>query len=294
MAIAETLALTPDIVKGSQALGSVFNILHRKTIIDSNNSSAEMVTNIIGDIEFKNVSFKYPARPDITIFEDLNLRISAGKSVAVVGQSGSGKGTVIALVMRFYDPISGTILIDGHDIKSLNLRSLRMKIGLVQQEPGLFSTTIYENIKYGNQEASEIEVMKAAKAANAHGFISRMPNGYQTQVGLQLSGGQKQRVAIARAILKDPSILLLDEATSALDAASERQVQEALDRLMEGRTTILVAHQLTTIRDANRIAVLKSGRVVEIGSHGSLLKNPDSIYKQLVNLQHETTVQSLE
>ncbi|TYK31479.1 ABC transporter B family member 13-like isoform X2 [Cucumis melo var. makuwa] len=253
-----------------------------------------MVTNIIGDIEFKNVSFKYPARPDITIFEDLNLRISAGKSVAVVGQSGSGKGTVIALVMRFYDPISGTILIDGHDIKSLNLRSLRMKIGLVQQEPGLFSTTIYENIKYGNQEASEIEVMKAAKAANAHGFISRMPNGYQTQVGLQLSGGQKQRVAIARAILKDPSILLLDEATSALDAASERQVQEALDRLMEGRTTILVAHQLTTIRDANRIAVLKSGRVVEIGSHGSLLKNPDSIYKQLVNLQHETTVQSLE
>ncbi|KGN60047.1 ABC transporter B family member 13 isoform X1 [Cucumis sativus] len=297
LAIAETLALTPDIVKGSQALGSVFNILHRKTIIDSNNPSAEMVTNIIGDIEFNNVSFKYPARPDITVFEDLNLRVSAGKSLAVVGQSGSGKSTVIALVMRFYDPISGTILIDGRDIKSLNLRSLRMKIGLVQQEPALFSTTIYENIKYGNQEASEIEVMKAAKAANAHGFISRMPNSYQTHVGdrgVQLSGGQKQRVAIARAILKDPSILLLDEATSALDAASERQVQEALDRLMEGRTTILVAHRLTTIRDANRIAVLKSGRVVEIGSHDSLLKNPHSIYKQLVNLQHETTVQSLE
>ncbi|XP_023535471.1 ABC transporter B family member 13-like [Cucurbita pepo subsp. pepo] len=297
LAIAETLALTPDIVKGSQALGSVFNILHRRTAIDSDNRSAEMVTNIRGDIEFRNVSFKYPARPDITIFEDLNLRVSAGKSLAVVGRSGSGKSTVIALVMRFYNPMSGTISIDGRDITSLNLRSLRMKIGLVQQEPALFSTTVHENIKYGNQEASEIEVMKAAKAANAHGFISRMPNGYATHVGdrgVQLSGGQKQRVAIARAILKEPSILLLDEATSALDAASEKQVQEALDRLMEGRTTILVAHRLTTIRNANRIAVLKSGRVVEIGSHDSLLKNPNSIYKQLVNLQQETSVQSLE
>ncbi|XP_022141195.1 ABC transporter B family member 13-like isoform X3 [Momordica charantia] len=295
LAIAETLALAPDIVKGSQALGSVFNILYRKTAIDSDNPSAEMVTDIRGDVEFRNVSFKYPARPDITILEDLNLRVSAGKSLAVVGQSGSGKSTVIALVMRFYDPISGTISIDGRDIRSFNLRSLRMKIGLVQQEPTLFSTTIYENIKYGNHEASEIEVMKAAKAANAHGFVSRMPNGYETHVGdrgVQLSGGQKQRVAIARAILKDPSILLLDEATSALDAASEKQVQEALDRLMEGRTTIIVAHRLTTIRDADRIAVLKNGRVVEIGSHDSLLKNPNSVYKQLVNFQQETTVQS--
>ncbi|KAJ7966889.1 ABC transporter B family protein [Quillaja saponaria] len=290
LAIAETLALTPDIVKGSQALGSVFSILKRKTAIQADDPNSKAVTDVKGHIEFRNVCFKYPTRPDITIFEDLTLKVSAGKSLAVVGQSGSGKSTVISLVMRFYDPISGIVLIDGSDIKSLYLRSLRQRIGLVQQEPSLFSTTIYENIKYGNEEASEIEVMKAAKAANAHDFISSMPDGYQTEVGergAQLSGGQKQRVAIARAILKDPSILLLDEATSALDTSSERLVQEALDKLMEGRTTILVAHRLSTVRDANNIAVLQNGRVVEIGSHERLLAKPGSIYKQLVSLQQE-------
>ncbi|CAK9148306.1 unnamed protein product [Ilex paraguariensis] len=294
LAVAETLALAPDIVKGSQALGSIFYILHRKTAINPDNPTAKVVTDIKGDIEFWNVSFKYPTRPDIAILDELKLKISAGKSLAVVGQSGSGKSTVIALVMRFYDPTSGTVLIDGFDIKSLNLKSLRLKIGLVQQEPALFSTTIYENIKYGNGEASEIEIMKAAKAANAHGFISRMPEGYQTQVGdrgVQLSGGQKQRVAIARAILKDPSILLLDEATSALDTVSEKQVQEALDKLREGRTTILIAHRLSTIRDADSIAVLQRGKVVESGSHHQLISNPGSIYKQLVSLQQETNIQ---
>ncbi|XP_041019693.1 ABC transporter B family member 13-like isoform X2 [Juglans microcarpa x Juglans regia] len=297
LAIAETLALTPDIVKGSQALGSVFGILKRKTAIDSNNPTSKMVTHVKGNIEFRKVCFKYPARPDITIFEDLNLRVSSGKSLAVVGQSGSGKSTVIALVMRFYDPTFGTVLIDGYDIKRLNLKSLRRKIGLVQQEPALFSTTIYENIKYGNEQASEIEVMKAAKAASAHEFISRMPEGYKTQVGekgVQLSGGQKQRVAIARAMLKDPAILLLDEATSALDTASEKLVQEALNKLMEGRTTILVAHRLSTIRDADRIAVLQNGRVIEIGSHEHLSRKPGSIYGQLVNLQQENKVQVLD
>ncbi|KAK7376713.1 hypothetical protein VNO80_02127 [Phaseolus coccineus] len=290
LAIAETLALTPDIVKGSQALGSVFGILQRRTSITPNDPNSKIVTVVKGEIEFRNVSFKYPMRPDITIFQNLNLRVSAGKSLAVVGQSGSGKSTVISLVMRFYDPDSGSVLIDECDIKSLNLRSLRMKIGLVQQEPALFSTTIYENIKYGKEEASEIEVMKAAKAANAHEFISRMPEGYETEVGergVQLSGGQKQRVAIARAILKDPSILLLDEATSALDTVSERLVQEALDKLMEGRTTILVAHRLSTVRDADSIVVLQNGRVAEMGSHERLMAKPGSIYKQLVSLQHE-------
>lgn len=290
LAVAETLALTPDIVKGSQALGSVFGILHRKTSIEPNDSTSNIVTNIKGDIEFRNVSFKYPMRPDVTIFEDLNLKISAGKSLAVVGQSGSGKSTVIALIMRFYDPISGAVLIDGYDIKTLNLRSLRKKMSLVQQEPALFSTTIYENIKYGKEEASEIEILKAARAANAHRFISRMPEGYQTNVGdrgVQLSGGQKQRVAIARAILKNPSILLLDEATSALDTESEKLVQEALDNLMEGRTTVVVAHRLSTIRNADTIAVLQQGKVVEIGSHEQLTRKPagSSVYKQLVNLQ---------
>ncbi|OIW21800.1 hypothetical protein TanjilG_10976 [Lupinus angustifolius] len=292
LAIAETLALTPEIVKGSQALGSVFSILQRKTAINPNDPNSKMVSDIKGDIEFKNVSFKYPMRPDIIIFDNLNLKVSAGKSLAVVGQSGSGKSTVISLVMRFYDPTSGSVMIDECDIKSLNLRSLRMRIGLVQQEPALFSTTVYENIKYGKDEASEIEVMKAAKAANAHEFISRMAEGYRTEVGergVQLSGGQKQRVAIARAILKDPSILLLDEATSALDTVSERLVQEALDKLMEGRTTILVAHRLSTVCNADSIAVLQQGKVAEIGSHERLIAKPGSIYKQLVSLQQQNS-----
>ncbi|KAA8537503.1 hypothetical protein F0562_027111 [Nyssa sinensis] len=295
LSVAETLALAPDIVKGSQALVSVFDILQRKTAINPDNPVSTVVTDINGDIEFRNVTFKYPTRPDITIFKDLNLKISAGKSLAIVGQSGTGKSTVISLIMRFYDPASGMVLIDGFDIKSLNLRSLRLKIGLVQQEPALFSTTIYDNIKYGNGQATEIEIMKAAKAANAHGFISRMPEGYQTQVGdrgVQLSGGQKQRVAIARAILKDPSIILLDEATSALDTASEKQVQEALNKLMENRTTILVAHRLSTIQDADSIAVLQQGQVVEIGSHEHLISRPESIYKQLVSLQQERSILS--
>ncbi|XP_008221400.1 PREDICTED: ABC transporter B family member 13-like [Prunus mume] len=290
LSIAETLALTPDIVKGSQALGSIFRILKRETAINPNAPKSNVVADVKGDIEFRNVSFWYPARPDITIFDNLNLRVSAGKSLAVVGPSGSGKSSVIALVMRFYDPISGTVVIDGYDIKSLNLKSLRKKISLVQQEPALFSTTVYENIKYGNEEASDVEVIRAAKAANADSFISRMPEGYKTQVGekgVQLSGGQKQRVAIARAILKDPSILLLDEATSALDTESEKLVQEALDKLMEGRTTILVAHRLSTIRDANRIALLQNGRVVEMGSHEQLIGRPGSLYKELVSLQQE-------
>ncbi|PON73405.1 ABC transporter [Parasponia andersonii] len=290
LAIAETLALAPDIVKGSQALGSVFRVLQRKTLMNPNKPGSNIVTDIKGDIQFRNVSFRYPTRPNIAIFDDLNLEVSAGKSLAVVGPSGSGKSTVIGLVLRFYDPNLGAVLIDGYDIKSLNLRSLRKKIGLVQQEPALFATTIYDNIKCGKEEASEIEIMKAARAANAHSFITRMPEGYQTQVGdrgIQLSGGEKQRVAIARAILKDPSILLLDEATSALDASSEKLVQEALENLMERRTTIMVAHRLSTIRDADNIAVLKNGKVVEVGSHGQLIAKSGGIYRELVSLQQE-------
>lgn len=290
IAIVETIALTPDIVKGTQALRSVFSILHRKTSINRNDPNSKMISEVKGDVKFQNVCFKYPMRPDITIFQNLNLRVSAGKSLAVVGQSGSGKSTVIALVMRFYDPTYGSVLIDECDIKSLNLRSLRQKIGLVQQEPALFSTTVYENIKYGKEEATEIEVMKAAKAANAHEFISTMAEGYKTKVGekgVQLSRGQKQRVAIARAILKDPSILLLDEATNALDTISERLVLEAIDKLMEGRTMILVAHRLSTVRNADSIAVLQHGKVAEMGRHEKLMAKPGSIYKQLVSLQQE-------
>ncbi|CAH8301085.1 unnamed protein product [Eruca vesicaria subsp. sativa] len=286
--VAETLALTPDIVKGTQALGSVFRVLHRETEIPPDQANSRLVTQIKGDIEFRNVSFAYPARLDVPIFQNLNLRVSAGKSLAVVGPSGSGKSTVIGLIMRFYDADKGNLCIDGKDIKTLNLRSLRKKLALVQQEPALFSTTIYENIKYGNENASEAEIIEAAKAANAHEFISRMEEGYKTHVGekgVQLSGGQKQRVAIARAVLKDPSVLLLDEATSALDTTSEKFVQEALDKLMKGRTTVLVAHRLSTIRNADTIAVLHKGRVVEKGSHRELVSKSDGFYKKLTSLQ---------
>lgn len=286
--VAETLALAPDIVKGSQVLGPVFRILDRKTKIEPEDPTAEKVENVNGDIEMRHVMFKYAARPNITIFEDLSLQIQAGTSLAVVGPSGSGKSSVVALLMRFYDPISGSVLIDGKDITKLNVRSLRQHIALVQQEPALFATTIYENILYGKDGASEAEIVEAAKAANAHSFISGLPDGYQTNVGergLQLSGGQKQRVAIARAILKNPAILLLDEATSALDAASEKVVQAALDQLMEGRTSVVVAHRLSTIQNANMIAVLQGGKVREQGTHQELISRPNGEYAKLISLQ---------
>ncbi|KAD7477115.1 hypothetical protein E3N88_00251 [Mikania micrantha] len=284
LSIAETLALAPDIVKGTQALGSVFDIMNRKSAIDPDHPDSLSVNRIKGDVEFRHVSFSYPTRPGIYVLNDLNLKIIAGNSMAVVGPSGSGKSTIIGLLSRFYDPNFGSVFIDDFDIKRLNLKSLRRRIGLVQQEPSLFSTTIYDNIKYGNEEASEIEIINAAKLANAHEFISRMPEGYKTEVGnngVQLSGGQKQRVAIARAVLKDPSILLLDEATSALDTTSERLVQEALDKLMEGRTTVLVAHRLSTIRNANSITVLQNGRAVECGTHDTLVGMPGGVYAHL-------------
>lgn len=290
LAVSETVSLAPHILKGLEALGSVFSILKRKATIDADDPTSMVLTNIKGDIEFKDVSFRYPTRPEILVLQNLNLNIPAGKNVAIVGKSGSGKSTLISLVMRFYDPDSGSVLIDGYDIRSLNLKSLRQRISLVQQEPPLFSTTIYENIRYGNEGATEIEIVAAAKAANAHEFITKMPDGYNTLVGKQgsqLSGGQKQRVAIARAILKDPSILLLDEATSALDSLSEKVVLEALDRVMQGRTTIIVAHRLSTIRDANSIAVIHQGKVAEMGNHMELLSRPGSLYAQLVSLQQQ-------
>ncbi|XP_068639940.1 ABC transporter B family member 13-like [Aristolochia californica] len=286
-AFAEAVGFAPDAIKGSQALKSIWNIIDRKTQIDPDDPTSDLVEKMQGDIDFKNVYFRYPARPDVTVLEGVNLNVAAGSSLALVGPSGSGKSSMIALLMRFYDPSSGVIFIDGMDIRGLNLRSLRLKIGLVQQEPALFSTTIYENIKYGKEGASEIEIMDAAKAANAHEFIGSLPQGYQTQVGergVQLSGGQKQRVAIARAIIKDPGILVLDEATSALDSASEKLVQQALDKLMEGRTTIVVAHRLSTIQNANRICVLQFGKVIESGSHNELINRSGGVYKHLVSL----------
>jgi ATP-binding cassette subfamily B (MDR/TAP) protein 1 len=211
------------------------------------------------------------------------------QTVALVGESGSGKSTVIALLEQFYRPDSGTISLDGMDIKKLKINWLRDQMGLVSQEPVLFNDTIRANIAYGKHgEVMEEELIRVAKLADAHEFISSLPQGYDTSVGergVQLSGGQKQRVAIARAILKDPKILLLDEATSALDTESERTVQDALDHVMVGRTTVIVAHRLSTIKDADVIAVLKDGMIVEKGRHEALINIKDGFYASLVELR---------
>ncbi|KAL2505087.1 ABC transporter family protein [Abeliophyllum distichum] len=224
------------------------------------------------------------------VFIGFSINIEAGKSTALVGQSGSGKSTIIGLIERFYDPLKGAVKIDGRDIRSYHLRSLRKHIALVSQEPALFAGTIRQNIMYGaSEDIDESEVIEAAKAANAHDFIAGLKDGYDTWCGdrgLQLSGGQKQRIAIARAILKNPAILLLDEATSALDSQSEKVVQDALERMMIGRTSVVVAHRLSTIQNCDTIAVLDKGKIVEKGTHSSLLaKGPTGAYYSLVSLQ---------
>ncbi|KAM7279225.1 hypothetical protein ACFE04_006359 [Oxalis oulophora] len=287
--VAETVSLAPEIIRGGESVGSVFAILDRSTKIDPDDPESDPVETIRGEIELRHVDFAYPSRPDVQVFSDLNLRIRAGQSQALVGASGSGKSSVIGLIERFYDPLAGKVMIDGKDIRRLNLKSLRLKIGLVQQEPALFAASIFYNIAYGKEGATESEVIEAARAANVHSFVSALPDGYKTPVGergVQLSGGQKQRIAIARAVLKDPTILLLDEATSALDAESECVLQEALERLMRGRTTVLVAHRLSTIRGVDSIGVVQDGRIVEQGSHGELICRPDGAYSRLLQLQH--------
>ncbi|AQK96778.1 ABC transporter B family member 27 [Zea mays] len=236
-----------------------------------------------GNIEFKEVTFSYPSRPDVIIFREFSLFFPAGKTVAVVGGSGSGKSTVVALIKRFYDPNEGQVLLDNVDIKTLQLRWFREQIGLVNQEPALFATTILENMLYGKPNATiaEVEAATTASRSNAHSFISLLPNGYNTMAGergIQLSGGQKQRIAIARAMLKNPKIHLLDVATSALNADSESIVQEALDRLMVGRMTIIVAHRLSTIRNVNMIAVIQQGQVVETGTHDELIAKNNIVF----------------
>lgn len=289
---AETLTLAPDFIKGGQAMHSVFELLDRKTEIepDEQDHATSVPDKLRGEVELKHVDFCYPSRPDTLVFRDLTLKARAGKTLALVGPSGCGKSSVISLIQRFYEPSSGRVVIDGKDIRKYNLKSLRRHIAVVPQEPCLFATTIYENIAYGwHDSVTETEVIEAATLANAHKFISSLPDGYKTFVGergVQLSGGQKQRIAIARAFIRKAEIMLLDEATSALDAESERCVQEALDRACSGKTTIVVAHRLSTIRNAHVIAVLDDGRVVEQGSHSHLLKNyPDGCYARMIQLQ---------
>ncbi|KAL6888375.1 hypothetical protein ACP4OV_009401 [Aristida adscensionis] len=286
--LAEAGSMTTDLAKGADTVASVFAILDRETKIDPENPNGYKPEKLKGEVDIRGVDFAYPSRPDVIIFKGFSLNLRPGKSTALVGQSGSGKSTIIGLIERFYDPLRGVVNIDGRDIKTYNLRALRRHIGLVSQEPTLFACTIRQNIVYGTETSSEVEIENAARAANAHDFISHLNDGYDTwcgERGVQLSGGQKQRIAIARAILKNPAILLLDEATSALDSQSEKIVQEALDRVMVGRTSVVVAHRLSTIRNCDLIAVLEKGNVVEKGTHASLMaKGPSGTYYGLVSL----------
>ncbi|XP_057832504.2 ABC transporter B family member 3 isoform X2 [Cryptomeria japonica] len=289
ISISEAVQMLPDISRVKVAVNSLFSIIERKSQIDPEDLTGKTLPEMKGEITFKHVYFKYPTRPRVQILKDFNLHLDPGKSVALVGESGSGKSTVLSLLERFYDSNRGLILLDKTDIKTLQLKWLRRQMALVGQEPILFDESIRDNIAYGRQgeesAVSEEEIVTAAKISNAHTFISSLPDGYNTRVGergTQLSGGQKQRISIARAMVRNPRILLLDEATSALDVESEQLVQEALNRAIGGRSTIMVAHRLSTIRGADSIAVIRGGRVVEQGSHSFLLSMPNGIYATLV------------
>jgi len=272
-----------------EALGSTYRVFQlldeQPTITDLPNAQA--LPTIAGSISLEDVSFGYEEQLDI--LHHISLNIPAGEILALVGPSGAGKSTLFNLIPRFYDPTSGSITIDGYPIQNITQNSLREQIAIVPQETILFGGSILENIRYGKQDATEAEIIEAAKVANAHDFISEFPNGYDTVVGergVRLSGGQRQRVAIARAILKNARILLLDEATSSLDSESEHEVQEALDRLMQGRTTIIIAHRLSTIQVAHRIAVLNKGNLVELGTHTELMQT-NGLYASLYRMQFE-------
>lgn len=279
--------LWSKIVSSMGAADRIVEVLN----IDSETEIKEIPRNTaIGNIEYRDVSFSYPSRSDVAIFKNLNFKIPAGKTVALVGPSGAGKSTIIQLLLQYYKTQSGQILIDDVDTHEMGVQEVRSKMAIVPQEVILFGGTIRENIAYGRLDASEEEIIEAARQANCLEFIQQLPEGLNTIVGergIKLSGGQRQRVAIARAILKNPTILLLDEATSALDSESEKLVQDALEHLMKNRTSIVIAHRLSTIRNADIILVIQNGQIAEMGNHEELSQKEDGIYLNLLKLQYQ-------
>ncbi len=289
--MAASFAQFPELITQLQrTLGATDNV--REILSEPMEPQTEAVEmrRFQGEIEMDGISFAYPTRPEAAVLREFSLQAKAGQRIALVGPSGSGKTTAVSLLYRFYEPTTGDIRIDGQPTRDMPLPLLRRNLALVPQEVLLFGGSIRENIAYGKPDATEAEIIEAARQANAHLFIEKMPEGYETLVGergTQLSGGQRQRIAIARAILADPAILILDEATSSLDAESERLVQDALDKLMENRTSIIIAHRLSTVRRCDQILVLSGGTIVERGTHEELLSKSGSLYGTLARLQLE-------
>ena len=286
-AVAALSEIWSELQRAAGATERLIELLNIEDTVNDPGQAVSAPTNWLGEITFNDVTFAYPSRADDATLSNFNLTIKPGETIALVGISGAGKSTFIQLLQRFYDPDQGEIFLDGIDIKTMKRLEFRKSIALVPQDPVIFATTVMENIRFGNSEANDEEIFQAARSAAAHDFISELPQGYDTCVGergIMLSGGQKQRIAIARAILRNAPVLLLDEATSALDAENERSVQKAFDHLSKGRTTIVVAHRLATVKKADRIIVLDAGKIIAQGNHEKLISEK-GLYARLASLQ---------